>query len=375
MRFILSFLLLFSFANLANAQILQDVDYKAKITLALAKTYNFEFAEADKIIAQIKVKYPQNPCAYTLAYMKLYLQYAPINTNKIVQKEYLSLVQKSFELAELQLKKNPNDIEGTFFILSALGNLAAWHADNNEMMKAVNLARQAFPYMKKGMKLTEVQSDFLFTTGLYNYYIEQYPEDHPIVKPFMVFFSDGSKKTGLAQLEKCFKYSLFTSSEAAYYAIYIYMKHENKPEKALQLVESLLAKYPNNTMYLSRKAEAILALNQTTDIPQIIQKLNQAGGGIYPIMADYFEGKQAEMKNNNILAAQKYNEVIKAKMDVRYTKDYVSMAYLGLAQIALETKKYDSCKLFLKKVDELAEYISVKKQAIAIKAKLKTLGL
>lgn len=353
------------------AQILQDVEYKNKIVQALHKMYNFEFAETDKYINQIKEKYPNSPCAYTISYMKLYLQYAPLSQHPQIQKVYLANVNKALELAEKTLNTNPNDVECTFFAMSALGNLTAWQADSDQMMKAVNTARLAFPLVKKGMKMIEVQNDFLFTTGLYNYYIEQYPEDHPIVKPFMVFFGDGNKKLGLSQLDKSYRQSLFTGVESAYYCIYIYLKHENRPDKALTYVLNLLEKYPKNIMLLSRKAEAQLALGQTNEIAEIVAKLNQTGGGIYPIMADYFEGKAAMLKNNDATAEKKFLEVIKSKMEIKYTKQYVSMAYIDLATLAVEAKKYDLAKQYLKKVDELAEYVWVKKQASVLRAKMK----
>jgi len=54
-------------------------------------------------------------------------------------------------------------------------------------MKAVSYARKAYAFMKIGIKNTERQPEFLYSSGIYNYYRVAYPELHPIIKPLMVF--------------------------------------------------------------------------------------------------------------------------------------------------------------------------------------------
>ena len=249
-------------------------------------------------------------------------------------------------------------------MLSSLGSLAAWQADNDEMMKAVNTARKAFPFMKKGMKLTEVQPDFLFTTGLYNYYIEQYPEDHAIVKPFMIFFSDGNKKTGLAQMELCSKKALFTPSEAAFYSSYIYLKHENRPEKALSFMNSLLEKFPNNLLFKSKQAECLVGMGRYEQAQNVVNELRKTSGRVYPVAGDVLQGIIEEKLNKKDREASlHYKKALKTPTDVRYTQDYHAMAYLGLGRIALRENNKVNAKAYFKKADEMSEYTSTSAEA------------
>jgi tetratricopeptide (TPR) repeat protein len=355
-------LLLISFKPFS--QILKDPIAKSWILEGLNKSYNFQFAEAEEIYNKIKLKYPTNPAYSTLMQMMLFTQHAPIKENAKVKAQYILHLNKAVELSEKMIAKNENDTEGIFFMLSSLGSLAAWQADNEEMMKAVNTARKAFPYMKKGMKLTDIQADFLFTTGLYNYYIEQYPEDHPIVKPFMIFFSDGNKKLGLQQMEGCSNKAIFTHVEAAYYSAYIYLKHESRSDKALIFMNNLMEKYPNNLLFVSKKAECLVNLARYDIAKPLVENLLKSQGKLYPLAGFLFQGiieeKQAK---NDILAEAFYKKVLKIPADVRFTQDYHAIAYLGLARISLREKNKKQAKQYLEKAIELSEYQSTDSEA------------
>jgi hypothetical protein len=361
MRLFIIFLLL---SVQAYSQILKDPIAKNWIIEGLDKAYNFEFDAAENVYSKIQAKYPASPAYATLMQMMLYIKYAPIKDNPKAKVQYLFHLNKSVELSEKMIEKNDKDPEAIFFMLSSLGNLAAWQADSDEMMKAVNTARKAFSYMKKGMKLTEVQADFLFTTGLYNYYIEQYPDDHPLVKPFMIFFSNGDKKTGLQQLEQCSKKALFTATEAQYYSVYIYLKHEMKYEKALGLISGLSNKYPNNMIYKTRQAECLLALNKFEIVLPLIEELKKQQGLFYPVAGNIFEGIfEEKYKKNDKLAFNLYKKGLKVPFDVRYTKDYHAMAYLGLGRIAMRENNKPLAKSNFKMAIKLSEYVATINEA------------
>jgi tetratricopeptide (TPR) repeat protein len=358
------FLLLLIFSFQTFSQILKDPIAKNWIMDGLDKNYNFEFNLAEESFAKLQAKYPQSPAYSTLMQMMLYNQFAPIKDNPKAKSLFLFHLQKAVELSEKLIKKNENDPEAIFFMLSSLANLAAWQADNDEMMKAVNTARRAFPFMKKGMKQTEILPDFLFTTGLYNYYIEQYPDDHPLVKPFMIFFSDGNKKLGQQQLDLCSKKAVFTAVEANYYSVYINLKHETRPEKALVTIEQLLAKYPNNLLYKTRKAETFIALNRFEMALPIITELIKANGKVYPVAGNIFAGiLEEKWKKNDKEAEILYRKALKVPVDIRYTQDYHAMAWLGLGRIALRASKKDLAKTNFKMAMKLSEYQSTTKEA------------
>ncbi len=361
---VLCFSILMFLAMPAKAQILADQQIKAVITEGLDYCYNFEFEKAKASYAKVQQKYPNSPAYATLMHMLLFTQYAPVKDYPKAKALYLQYLHKSVELSEKLIAKNENDPEAIFFMLSSLGSLAAWQGDNDEMMKAVNTARKAYPYMKKGLKLTDKQADFMFTSGLYNYYVEQYPEDHPIIKPFMIFFSDGNKKLGIQQLEACNQKAIFTFNEAGYYYAYINIKHENRPDKALAMLEKLHQKYPNNLLYLSRIAECLVATGRYTEAKKLTERLAKENGNVYPMAALVCEGIIHEKHDKNDIQAQAhYQKALKYPIDVRYTQDYHAMAYLGLGRIAIRAKKNKEAQTYLNKAISMSEYQSTTAEA------------
>jgi tetratricopeptide (TPR) repeat protein len=346
-----------------HGQILQDISIKSSISKGLAATYNFDFAEAREHYQKVQAKYPQSPAYATLMHMMLYAQYAPVKDYPKAKAEYLKYLNMAIGLSETYISKNENDPEAIFFVLSNLGSLAAWQADMGDMMKAVNTARKAFPYMKKGLKLNEKFPDFYYTSGLYNYYIEQYPIDNPIVKPFMVFFTDGDRKLGLKQLELCTQKALFTGVEASYYQAYIYIKHENKFTLALQNINELLAKYPNNLMLKTRKAECLTFLGQYQAAEPFLEQIQKHSGNVYQVAYHIFKGIISERQQDLAAAKQHYQKAIKYPEDPRYTKDYLGLAHLGLCRIAIHEKKTAEAKAHLKRAEDQIEYLSSKTEA------------
>jgi tetratricopeptide (TPR) repeat protein len=219
--------------------------------------------------------------------------------------------------------------------------------------------------MKKGFDLMNKFPEFYFSTGLYNYYVVQYPENHPAVKPFMFFFASGNKALGLQQMEKSIQYGTFTRTEATYWLAHIYIKHETNPQKALSYTQQLINKYPANIHYVMRHTEMLIANGKYEKAQPYLQQLLAHQNKLFHGAAYIFQGIiQEKGVKNYTLARLNYQRAFNlAITDKRYTKDLYAQAYAGLARIAdKEGNKY-SAKDYYKKTLELAEYASTVQEA------------
>ncbi len=346
-----------------NAQILNDPTTQQLVLQCVEKSYNYEFQEANELLKKIKAKYPNHPVTTLLPATMLYWQYLPLKDSPQANAQYVKLMEQCIEQANVLIKKGL-DVEGPFFMLAAHSFLAMNDADQGSMVKAVGQAKQAYTYMKKGFKLMEKNPEFYFSTGLFNYYIEQYPEDHSIVRPFMIFFQDGDKKVGLQQLEIGAKKAIFTKTEAAYYLVYIHLKHENNLAKALQFSTLLNQKYPNNPLYTTRHAEALVLSGHYEVAEPFAQQLAKKAGKVFPVAGQIFMGIiQEKAHKNDKLAAELYQKALKMPFDERFTKDYHAFAYCGLARIADRAGDKSQAKSYYKKALSLAEYTLTKSEA------------
>lgn len=350
-----------------QAQILNDAVTRQQISQGLDKMYSYDFRESAEIFQKIKAKYPQHPVYYTLMAIQTELQYFPLKDYPAQQKVYLAYLNQSRALAEAMLDKNDDDIEATFFELASLGYLAAFEADNQEFMKAVGVAKKAYSYLKKGLSLTDKQPEFLYSSGIYNYYRIEYPETHPMIKSVIWMFADGNKKLGLQQLDLATKKTIFVKNEATFYAGYVYTKYESNSAKALTYNNLLIDKYPDNLLYQMQRTEFLTAVGRYDEAESFADKLIKQKGVMFQCAGTIFKGLIAEKgKKDDKTAEILLLKGVKLPFDERLTKDYHALAYMGLARIAKRAGEMDKMKEYAKKVTKLAEYKSTLAEAKAI---------
>ncbi|MFT4031453.1 MAG: ABC transporter substrate-binding protein [Siphonobacter sp.] len=347
----------------AISQILSDRETQQLTIEALKNIYDFDFKKAEPFRQKIRQKYPTHPVNPMLQAIQTYWQYLPLTQNPEACNRYQSYLKQAIQQAEKLQNSDKNDTEATFFLLSAHSYLAMLESDRKEYTKAVGEAKKTYNYMRKGFSLTDKNPEFYFPTGLYNYYRERYPEDHPMVKPVMLFFQNGNKAVGLKQMEIGYQKGIFTKTEAAYYLVYVLLKHENNPAKALSYSTPLFREYSGNPMYQTRHTEALTFTAHYMEAEPLAQQLAQMKSILFKTPGEVFLGIILEKgKKNDAAATAYYHRAIQNPMEERYTNDYVAMAYAGLGRIADRAGQKDLAKNYFKKAQKLAEYTSTKEE-------------
>jgi tetratricopeptide (TPR) repeat protein len=350
-----------------KAQILNDATTRQLISQGLDNMYSYDFKESAEIFQKIKAKYPQHPVFYTLMAIQTELMYFPLKDYPAQQKTYLAYLNQSRALAEAMLDKNEEDIEASFFELATLGYLAAYDADNQEFMKAVGVAKKAYSHLKKGLALTDKQPEFLYSSGIYNYYRVEYPETHPMIKSVIWMFADGNKKLGLQQLDLATRKTIFVKNEATFYAGYVFTKYESNFAKALTYNNILIEKHPNNLLYQMQRTEFLTAVGRYDDAEDFADKILKQRGLMFQCAGNIFKGLIAEKSKKDDKTAEAFLlKGIKLPFDERFTKDYHALAYMGLARIAKRAGETDKMKEYAKKASKMAEYKSTLAEAKAI---------
>jgi len=363
--FIAQFSLLIAYKS--NSQILSDATTRQQISQGLDKMYSYDFKESAEIFQKIKAKYPTHPVFYTLMAIQTELQYFPLKDYPAQQKVYLAYLNQSRNLAEVMLDEDEDDIEASFFELATLGYLVAYDADNQEFMKAVSVAKKAYGHLKKGLSLTDKQPEFLYSSGIFNYYRIEYPETHPILKSVIWMFADGNKKLGLQQLDLATRKTIFVKNEAAFYAGYVYTKYESNSAKALSYNNILIEKHPDNLLYQMQRTEFLTTIGRYDEAENYADKILKQRGIMFQCAGYIFKGLIAEKaKKDDKTAEILLQKAIKMPFDERFTKDYHALAYMGLARIAKRTGETDKMKEYAKKASKMAEYKSTLAEAKAI---------
>jgi tetratricopeptide (TPR) repeat protein len=210
--------------------------------------------------------------------------------------------------------------------------------------------------------------EFYFSTGLYNYYVERYPIDHPVVKPFMLVFKSGNMALGLKQMDVSAKRALFTRPEANYYLAHVYVKHETNFPKAVEHLDYLVDRYPKNPIFQLKYVEALLLAGRYEEGRVALQKLKKMQHKLLPAAIYTFDGIVAErLAKNDSAATLAYQAALKQPVDIAYTQEEHGLAYAGLARIAARANNRNQAKAYYKKALDVAEYKFVIREAKAYK--------
>ncbi|AUD07471.1 hypothetical protein CWM47_24765 [Spirosoma pollinicola] len=351
-----------------RAQVLTDPVAQQTILKTLDDIYNLEFANAEVQIRQLQTQFPQHPIGPILRATELELQYLPLHENKAATAQFIQSVEQGLSLAKKMLDKDADDPEAVFFALTAHSYLASLYNNKSESLKAVGESKKAYNYLREGMVLIGKNPDFYFTTGLYNYYIERYPMDHSIVKPFMLFFEDGDMALGLKQMDIAAKKGIFMRPAANYYLAHILLKHEMSPGRAVVYAKYLADKYPRNPLFGMINAEALLLAGRYAEARPYVQRLKQMPNKLVPMAVNTFTGMLAEYADKDDKeAAEAYELALRQPFNDPYTKEYHAFAYAGLARIAARANDRNRARMNYKKALAVGQYKALIREAKAYK--------
>jgi hypothetical protein len=371
MRF-LFLCLFFSISFLSSAQLLQDPQARNLISQGLKHLYQYEFRESSDDFNAIKATYPKHPVGYLLTAMQLEQQFFPLKDHPAQSKTYVAFLELAYNLAQEGYDRNKNDLESSFFCTASLGFLAAFEADNQNFIQAVSHARKAYSFMKIGLKNTERQPEFLYSTGIYQYYRVAYPDLHPIIKPLMFFFEEGNKRLGLSMLEAGTRKAIFVRNESLFYSSYIFNKYEGTPQKGLPYNTLLIQQFPKNHWYILQRAELLTLAGQYEAADPYIEQLEKISSSNYfKGAAHVLRGIREEFGNKRYAVAEAlYAKALTHPWEEKLTKDLHGLALLGISR--LEYRKGNKAKglYFAKKAADFVEY----KNSITEQKRLLKLG-
>lgn len=349
-------------------QFLQDKNAQLQVQKAYDKLYNEDWTEANHLLIPIYQRYKNHPVSHLIKASVLQMQYTPIESNVSKQKEFLNELEMCKNKAEVLLKQAELKAEVTFYLLAAHGYIAQVHHNNGDFFKAAYEGKKAYSYMKDGFALVNTNPEFNFTNGLYNYYREQYPVNHPEIKPIIVFFNKGDKAKGLKELNKSRKEALFTKNEAAFMLLGINLKYENNLAEALRIAKDLYKRYPNNSTYKMRYVETLIRNGQNDIAAKEIHTGFGSGRGLFELSKLLF---LAQIEPDSKRAKAYFAQALKVNAKGHFVQDYKSMAYYGLANEFYKNAELENAKLMLKEAKEIAEYSWLKSAIQSLDQKLK----
>lgn len=352
---ILLIILVFSFqiqSSLAQCCLVDDDRYMGITRRSIDHLNNYEMDKFDLSADSFRVKYESHPSYPLMLSMKIYYESA-IDLDKVGEDTtYLNLLTKVIRYSEALLEDNENSVEALFFALCGYGFRAQYYSDNGSFIKSITEGRKAYKYYKKAKVHKDDFAEIMFLTGLYNYYIVQYPENHGIVKPLMGFFEKGDKELGLEQLEYTSKNASFTKASSYIYLIDILLKYEQDSSKALKCAKEFMTTYQGSHLAKISRLKACMISGRFDLAKPIIQDFLLSQNQYLKLHGQLFDlwiSMDATIPYESHL--EKLDLLIqKAEKNPRICLDFLALAYFKKAeQLQFFNNKNHDIKLAFKK--------------------------
>ena len=172
-----------------------------------------------------------------------------------IDRQFRDAIYKTFLVARGRLRKNPNDVEGLYYLGAAYGVRASYEASvARRFVRALMDGNRGVDTQRKVLKLDPNYADAYLSIGLYNYILGTLPWS--IKGLIRLAGRKGNRKQGLKEIQIAMNEGRYTSDDARSVLIALYQREANYSE-ALKLLEELALKYPQNYLFSLERAVAL----------------------------------------------------------------------------------------------------------------------
>lgn len=243
----------------------------------LEALYNLDYDKAQKDFKEIVQLFPNHPAGPQLLAARVWIKtlyesrrlqsslyssesFFSSGDDKVDPKiiaEFRKLTREAKRLAEVRLKQNPEDLEALDWLAAINGLKASFEeAVERRHFAALKDADDAVDRHRQVLKLDPSFLDAGLTVGLYEYVVGSLPLPIKVVAGITGF--RGSKKKGLALLERVAKEGTWSRDDAKTLLIVLYTR-EKRYADALNHARELSAKYPRNYLFRLEAADALVS--------------------------------------------------------------------------------------------------------------------
>ena len=323
-------------------------DRLQRVDSCLRHTYNFSFPAARQFQQELQQETPQHPAPYFLQALILYWENFPLTPDHEKSDQFIELMNRTVNLSEPMITSQETYLEGIFFDLFGRAFKVMYWADNGKVFKVIPDLGTMYRHTVEGFRLKEDLGEFYFSTGLYNYYIQAFPEAHPVYKPLLAFMKGGNKKLGINQLHTAIQQSVYLRVESILFMSLVQLNYEGDLETAAFYAEQLCREYPRNIYYQGHLIVILLHQHRFQEVRKILDKMAPHQNRYAELVSETAGAFMAEKETKNLgLARQKYLRTLELADSIGPFADrFQAIGYMGLSRIyeerglGIDARKY-----------------------------------
>lgn len=346
--------------------------------------YNLDYDKAQKDFKEIVKLYPNHPAGPNLLAARVWIKalyetrrlqsslYSSENfyssgDDKVDPKiitEFRNLTRESKRLAEARLKQNPKDVEALYWLGSVEGLKATFEeAVERRHFAALRDGSDSVDHHREVLKLDPNSIDAGITVGLYEYAVGSLPLPIKVLAGVTGF--RGSKKKGLATIERVANEGNWSRDDAKTLLIVLYTREKRYPE-ALGHARELMARYPRNYLFRLEAADALVSQAEVERKNKNIEAAVKAEREAFAIFEDLLHDSSVRDTVSRALDLVhfKYGEVLlTAGEGERAAKEFLASTKVERAEPTLVTMAHlyaaRAFDLAGKREEALAQYREV----------------
>lgn len=306
-----------------------------RVDSCLQNTYNFNFARARQFQRELSASTPDHPAPHFLEALIIYWENFPLMTEGEQAERFIDRMERSVELAGGFLENDRTYLEGVFFDLFGRAFQAMFWADNGKPARVIPDLGTMYRHTVEGFELKERFSEFYFSTGLYNYYIEAYPKAHPVYKPLVSFMRKGDRELGLKQLDHAIKNTIYLKVESMLFMSLIHLNYEKDLNTAAIYAEKLYREYPRNIYYQGHLVNILLYQRRFGHAEEVLGSMKSQEDPYSDMIRTLGEAFLDEQRTGNLGGAEKgYRRTLSlAGSFGPIANTHMAIAYMGLSRI------------------------------------------
>jgi hypothetical protein len=344
-------MLVFLGTNTLKAQLFQDSTTMNLIKRDIDCIYNQQFDTANEINLKISKSHSGQPFTFLLKGMLTYWKNFPLLNSNPAHLSFEDDLRQCIRLSENKIQ-GESKAEYLLTNLCARGMLLKFYDDNNLTLEVIPLVTGSYKYLRESFLFTKECSDLYYYTGVYNYYIEAYPNVYPVYKALALLFPPGNMKKGLKEIHFAAQNAVVLRAESNFILTWIYLNFENKYTQALYFCKILHEMYPDNPLYIALYIKNLLLMKYYDEAEKLIVISQKETENKYlQAQLIIFQGILKEKKYHDISNAQQYytSGISKIIPYGIYGNEYKAFAYFGLSRISYaRSEKADGKKYRLK---------------------------
>lgn len=231
------------------ASILDDAYVKRYGTKGLDQLYGMQFEAAQATFDRLDERYPDHPVGPFLKGLNLWWTIMLDLTDTSHDEAFIEQMNAVIDRCDEILTENPDHFDAALFKAAAHAFLARLHSNRYNWWKTIRNGRTAINYIQKVDEVAPERGDYVFATGMYDYYTAILPEEYPLSQAILWLLPDGNKKRGLKLLRETATNGRYVQTEAVYFLAKINYLYEDDFGKSRKWVSWLRRQHPENPFF------------------------------------------------------------------------------------------------------------------------------